>query len=114
MSLSVIASPEAEADLVVILSLLEAHGIPYFVHNSGLSGLFPILEIYAFNNRRVMVPTSCVAEAMDAISVLTIAPVQESAPRSHRIADVLRLFVELYFTGWFVPRRRSLSGGGRT
>lgn len=110
MSLSVVAAPDAESDLVVILSLLEAHDIPTYVHNAGLSGLFPGLQINAFNSRRVMVPTEYAEAAMQALSLLPTEPIQP-APLAQRAPGILRVLVELIFTGWFVPRHPSRFSG---
>ena len=105
MTLSVVASPEAESDLVVILSLLEAEGIPFFVHGGGVGGLFPGLQINAVNARRVMVPTEYAERAFQALAVLPTASVPEPMPVASRIADAIRMLVEFFCMGVFVPRR---------
>jgi hypothetical protein len=98
MSLVRIAMPETETHLVLITSALEAAGIPFFVHNNGMGGLMPGLQIAAYNTRSVMVPQSCVEPAMEAIS--TLQPLATPAPSG---GDKLRILAEALLLGWFFP-----------
>ncbi len=101
MSLVRIAMPETETHLVLITSALEAAGIPYFVHNNGMGGLMPGLQIAAYNTRSVMVPQSCVEPALEAIS--TLQPLTAPAPSG---GDKLRILAEALLLGWFFPAGR--------
>jgi hypothetical protein len=103
MSLVRIAMPETETHLVLIASALEAAEIPFFVHNNGMGGLMPGLQIGAYNTRSVMVPQSCVEPALEAIS--TLQPLTLPAPTG---GDKLRILAEALLLGWFIPggRRR--------
>jgi len=67
MSLTTVATPLTESELVLILSVLEAAGVPAFVHSGGLGGLFPGLDIGAVTSRRVMVPSGLAADALAAL-----------------------------------------------
>jgi hypothetical protein len=111
MSYSVVTSPDAESDLVVILSILEANDIPYFVHGGGMSGLWPGLQISSVNARRVMVPTEYAAAAREALAVLLEEPEPELVPAPasppSRFLESLRVLVEFFCFGLFVPRHRS-------
>jgi len=101
MSLVPIAAPQTESELAVILCLLEAEGIPAFVHNGGFGGLHPGPQIPLYNARRVMVPGACRENAAAALLVVE-PPLPETTTR----AGKLRIVVETILFGWFVPGSR--------
>jgi len=107
MSLVAVAEPQTESELAVMLCVLEAEGIPAFVHNGGFGSLHPGPQIALYNARRVMVPIACQADAAAALLVL-------EPPMRDRITwrDKLRIVVEVILFGWFIPgprRRRELA-----
>ena len=107
MSLVAVAEPQTESELAVMLCVLEAEGIPAFVHNGGFGSLHPGPQIALYNARRVMVPIACQADAAAALLVL-------EPPMRDRITwrDKLRIVVEVILFGWFIPgprRRRGLA-----
>jgi len=107
MDLVAVAEPQSESELAVMLSLLEANGIPAFVQNGGFGGLLPGPQIDFYNARRIMVPSTAETEARTTLAVLTQPDEQAvSTPRTS-LRDKLRMFLEFFFLGWFVPGRRS-------
>ena len=110
MSLVSIAQPQTESELAVILCLLEAEGIPAFVHNGGFGSLHPGPQVALYNARRVMAPGACQADAAGALRLLEPALTDRTSCR-----DRLRIIVEVILFRWFVPgsrRRRDLATDG--
>jgi hypothetical protein len=114
MTLVRVASPESESHIALIAARLEAAGIPYFVHNAGIGGLLPGLQVANYNTRSVMVPASAAAEAARLIGELELEVV--SPATSLTAWDKLRVVAELFLLGWFVPgpRKKPASTEGRT
>ena len=100
--------PRDDIELALVESLLQAHEIPYFVHNRGFGGLYPGAQIDFYNVRTVMVPDSAVDAARDALAEL-VGPDVEAAPVPQAphvsVWDRIRLVAETFLGGWFVPRR---------
>lgn len=63
-----VLSPQSEPELAVACSLLEAHGIPVFVHGRHFGSLLPGLLIGNHNVQGVMVPEERAAEARALLS----------------------------------------------
>ncbi|MEQ1592212.1 MAG: hypothetical protein ABL892_07490 [Thiobacillaceae bacterium] len=104
MEFQPVAIPQSESELAVMLSLLDAHEIPYFVQNRGFGGLYPGMQLHIYNVQRVMVPINRVSEATDLLSVFT-QPTTEPGKRLG-LGDKLRVVAELLLGGWAVPSRR--------
>ena len=100
--------PRDDIELALVESLLQAHEIPYFVHNRGFGGLYPGPQIDFYNVRTVMVPDSAVDAARDILAELG-DPEAEAAPEPQAphvsVWDKLRIAAETFLGGWFVPRR---------
>jgi hypothetical protein len=99
-------SPEAEADLVAVVAMLEAHDIPCFVHGAGFGSLYPGPQIYGYNTRAIMVSEENAAAALELIRDFDSQPGDLHAgprPPSGR----LRTLIEFLLFGWFVPGRRA-------
>jgi hypothetical protein len=108
--------PEDGVELALAQSALDAHGIPYFVHNGGFGGLYPGMQIDLYNVRTVMVPEGAAESARDLLALYVDGrdePGEESAGDVKRLSwwDRIRLIFELAMFGWCVPpanrRRRS-------
>lgn len=100
--------PQDPVELALVESALEAHGIPYFVHNRGFGSLYPGPQIAHYNDRTVMVPESAVEAAREVLAQFhdpteTSAP--EEAPKSSAW-DKVRVIAEALLGGWFVPRSK--------
>jgi hypothetical protein len=88
--------------------VLEAHAIPYFVHNGGFGGLYPGMQIDLFNVRTIMVPRSAAGEARDVLQHFLHGDdgaIASNAGATHRLSgwDRIRLIAELLMFGWCVP-----------
>lgn len=105
MTLVKVLSPQSEPELAVVRSLLEAHGIPVFVHGRHLGSLLPGLQIGNYNTQSVMVPEE---HASDALELLAEFKRNDAAdpPEPLPWKDRLRVVLEGILFGWLVPGRR--------
>lgn len=106
MALARVFSPESESEVLVAAALLEAHGIPVFVHNRGIGSILPGVQINAYNTQSIMVPEEFVAEAVDLLARLD-GEETVSAAESMSLRDKVRIVLEGLLLGWFVPGSRS-------
>ena len=108
MSLVAIASSQTESELSVMLCTLEAHGIRAFVQGGGFGSLFPGPQVASYNARRIMVSSSDVPKAIEALAVFS-QPEPISKPTHHRprLSNILRMVIELFMFGWFIPGNRN-------
>jgi hypothetical protein len=96
--------PETPTELALAESILEANGIPYFVHNAGLGSLYPGVQLHLFNTRTIMVPPSAVPFAKEVLAYY-LSDLSQLRPISEpSILHFLRMLVEAIFGGWVVPR----------
>jgi hypothetical protein len=106
--------PENGVELALAQSVLEAHGIPHFVHNAGFGGLYPGMQIELYNVRTIMVPEAALEAARDLLAHFVDRhdePVDTTAGETERLSgwERVRLIAELILFGWCVPpvkRRR--------
>jgi hypothetical protein len=56
MEFMLVATPQTESELSVMVSALEANDIPHFVLNRGFGGLYPGMKLHLINGQRIMVP----------------------------------------------------------
>lgn len=105
MSLTVVAIPASEAELSVMLCELEAMGIPALVQNGGFGALYPGNCNSLLTARRIMVPSSFAAQAVEALQVFT-QPLQKTSIPTPGDSDVFgRMRQRL--TRWFRLRGAS-------
>ncbi len=96
--------PQTLIQLAIAESLLEANGIPYYVHNRGYGGLYPGMQLDLLNVRTIMVPPSA-AEAASELLAHYLADEPGLRPNAERSPwHILRMLVEAGFGAWFVPR----------
>ena len=106
--------PEDGVELALAQSVLEAHRIPFFVHNGGFGGLYPGMQIDLYNVRTVMVPEAAAETARELLAHFVHRhdePAATSSGEQERLSwwDRTRLIFELIVFGWCVPpakRRR--------
>ena len=97
-----IFTPRNQADLSVVLCLLDAYGFPYFVHNYFFGCLYPAPQFDLYNIRRVFVPTEMAKDARQLLD--DFLPGIEYAPYDMSAADKFRVVVEVFLLmGWFIP-----------
>lgn len=64
MSLVRVFTPSTEGELLAVVAMLEARGVPVFVQGAGAGSLFPgALPIESLNGRVIMVAAERAAEA---------------------------------------------------
>lgn len=108
MSLVPVARPETESHVALIVSALDAAGIPHHVQGAGLGSLLPGMQIASYNLRTVLVPGMCAADAAAVIAELELHAPPPEAEVVPRARDKWRNLVELLLFAWIVPgvRRR--------
>lgn len=111
MSLVVVARPQTESELSVMLCMLHARDIPAFVQGRGFGSLYPGPQIDGYNARRIMVPAPLAETAREMLSVLDTAVRPKTPHRPKRTLGIMRIVLEFLMFGWFVPgyRRRDAS-----
>jgi hypothetical protein len=98
----VIYIPDRPWKLALVICLLEAYGVPHFVHNFYLGGLFPACpEIDIYNLRRVYVPAEMGPYARQLLE--DFFPSLEATPYEMSGRDKLRVVLEGFVGGWFIP-----------
>jgi hypothetical protein len=100
-----VLSPQSEPELAVVRSLLEAHGIPVFVHGRHLGSLLPGLQIGNYNSQSVMVPEEHASDALELLADFKRSDASE-VPEPLPWKDRLRVILEGFLFGWLVPGRR--------
>jgi hypothetical protein len=79
MSLVRVLTPDSEAELLAICSMLEARGVPFFVRSAGLSSLFPATkQVEWANARAIMVPEERADDALALIADFRGSPESKS------------------------------------
>ena len=79
MSLVRVLTPDSEAQLMAVCSMLEARGVPFFVRSAGLSSLFPATKQLEWANARaIMVPEERADDALALIADFLDAPESKS------------------------------------
>ena len=84
-----------------MLSLLDAYGVPHFVHNFHFGALFPASpQLDLYNMRRVYVPADQAAYARQLLE--DFFP-DLGVPAELSSRDKLRVVLECLLGGWFIP-----------
>ena len=99
-----LVSPESDPEIVAIVAMLEAHGIPCYVRGGGFGGLFPGVQINAYNTRDIMIPEEQAAAALELFRDFQSRPPEPEANVRPKPSGRLRKLFELLLFGWFVPR----------
>ena len=100
-------SPESDSEIVTIVAMLEAHEIPCFVRGAGFGGLFPGVQINAYNTRDIMVPEEKAAEALALLRDFQSQPSAPGEDVKPKRSGRLRNLFELLLFGWFMPGSRA-------
>jgi hypothetical protein len=99
-----IHKPLTLLELAFAQSVLEANGIPYFVHNAGYASLYPGIQIDLLNVPTIMVPPSAVESAREVLAAYLgdrdgLRPAPETS-----WWHIARMLIEGFFCAWFIPR----------
>ncbi len=101
-----IYSPQNEAELMLIKSLLIGADIPYFVHNDTFGSFYIGPQIELYNRKTIMVGEKFEAQASELIKdFLGIINSEPSKTFKYSWPDKLRCFLETFIGGWVVPRK---------
>jgi len=96
--------PQTLIELAVAESVLEANGIPYFVHNAGFGGLYPGMQLDLLNVRTIMVPPSAADDAKEVLAHYLADEPGLRANRERSFWHILRMLAEAACGPWVVPR----------
>jgi hypothetical protein len=94
--------------------MLDAHDIPSFVRGGGFGGLFPGVQINAYNTRDIMVPEESVTEAVELLRDFQSQRLTADEHATPRRLGRLRNLFELLLFGWFVPGPRRPGANAET
>ena len=95
--------PQTLIELAVAESVLEANGIPYFVHNRGFASLYPGIQIDLYNAHTIMVPPSAEESAREVLAHYLCDVPGLLHHREHSFWHIVRMVLEAA-AGWGVPR----------
>jgi hypothetical protein len=97
--------PHSLLELAVARSILEANGIPHFVHNAGYASLYPGIQMDLLNVPTIMVPPAAMESAKEVLGVYLPDGDRDLRPQRERsIWHILRMLIEGICCVWFVPR----------
>jgi hypothetical protein len=96
--------PQTLIELAVAESVLEANGIPYFVHNGGFGSLYPGIQLDLFNVRTILVPPSAADAAREVLEHYLGDEPGLKANRERSLWHILRMLAEAVCGPWIVPR----------
>lgn len=103
MSLVAVAWPISEPERAAMVSLLEANGIPCFVHGGNFASALPGLQIGAYNMPTIMVPACSRQEALELLSVFSRpSDSPANAPLPVGFWAKVRVILEAAIFGWAV------------
>ena len=97
--------PQTLVEVAMASSILEAHDIPYFVHNGGYASLYPGIQIDLLNVPTIMVPPSAAGTARELLGAYLPEVVDHLRPSRERSPwHILRMLIEALCCVWFVRR----------
>lgn len=99
-------SPQNEAELAVIRSILDGEKIHYFVHNDHFGTMRTGPPIYLFNAKTIMVSEVCFERASEILSDYLNNAQPDDFKSEHSLRDKLRMVVEALLFGWFIPGKK--------
>lgn len=101
-------SPENDAELALIKSILDGENIHYFVHNDHFGSLKVGPKIDLFNSKTIMVSDHQYDLAHDIIRDFASRNIHTDPDErvSYSLIDKFRMIVEAILFTWFMPGRR--------
>ncbi|MGX8883170.1 hypothetical protein ACWWD9_08145 [Methylovorus sp. SPW-M1] len=99
-------SPQTESEAVVISSMLDAHGIHFYLRGGAFSKLYAGMHINHYNTQMFMVLPQDYAFARELLAEFIASPKSEEASQETTIWYQLRVILELLYGGWCVPGKR--------
>jgi hypothetical protein len=98
--------PETESELSVILGMLDAYKIPYFVRNSDFGRIAAGVSIPSFNERVVLVPSEAADDARSLLADFLRPDPHAPTLAPPTIGEKIRVALEGLIFGWFVRGNR--------
>jgi hypothetical protein len=101
-------SPENEVQLAIVKSLLEAEGIPFFVHNDHFGSMRVGIQIELLNKKTVLVDEQFEERAREIVAdfLRNTEPEPTHMPERYSVWDKIRMLFEGLFFGWVMPGKR--------
>lgn len=101
-------SPENDAELALIRSVLDGEGMKYFVHNNHFGSLKVGPKIDLFNAKTIMVPDDEYERAHEIIEdfISNQEIISEDETIGISLKDKIRMIVEAILFAWFMPGKR--------
>ena len=98
-------SPENDAELVIIRSILDGEGIQYFVHNDHFGTLQVGPPIDLFNLKTIMVSEDQYERAREIVDDFLTKTKDMSIPppSNYSLIDKIRMVFETLIFSWFIP-----------
>ena len=107
-----VCHPVDEIEQMILISVLEASNVPYFIVGRNFGSLYPGIQIPWYNERSIRVPSEYVEEAQEIID--QVRETYVSSSENLTIWSKLRMFLEVFVFGWVVDagKKRKPSNKG--
>jgi hypothetical protein len=102
-----VVSPDTEAELAVIVEMLEAHDVPCFVCDARRGWVSSGVHGCLRKPRTIMVPRTRVAEAAGLIGDLKSSPAAHEDVARSRLSSRLCALARFIWFGWYRPVARN-------
>jgi hypothetical protein len=99
-------SPQNEAELAVIRSMLDGEHIHYFIHNDHFGTMRTGPTIDLFNAKSIMVAEAHFGRAGEIISDYLNKVQSEVNQSEYSLKDKIRMVIETLLFGWFIPGKK--------
>jgi len=99
-SMITVCHPVDEIEQMLLISVLEASNVPYFIVGRNFGSLYPGIQIPWYNERSIRVPSEYVEEAQEIID--QVRETYVSSSENLTIWSKLRMFLEVFMFGWIV------------
>ncbi len=99
-------SPQNEAELSVIRSILDGESIHYFVHNDHFGTMRTGPPIELLNVKSIMVIEQHFEQASEILSDYLNNVKSESFKSEYSLKDKIRMVIETLLFSWFIPGKK--------
>lgn len=110
--LILLGSPASEIELLLIKSIFDEAGFPYFVKNDVFGSLAVGPQIDHYNRKSIWVHEDHVHEAQQLLAELRrkTGANRSSGAHPYSLGDKIRMALEFLLFGWIMPGRRPEKG----
>jgi hypothetical protein len=99
-------SPNSEAELVIIRSLLDGEGFRYFVPNDHFGTLKTGPKITLLNEKTILVSEDHFEQASELISDYLNSVKSDTLKSEYTLIDKIRMIIETILFNWFIPGKK--------